>query len=160
LVGLDRRLKGEDRFKEKVAEDTRDHPELSIGEVVDSKHDAIRYTYQLGEDEYVRGTRNVCRALESRGYDMTHSQNFWSDPDYKGINTRWSTSEGQLLEVQFHTPASFAAKQETHASYKRLRNLPEEADDERAELSRHQRDVTAGIPVPNGVDAIKNYRQR
>ena len=43
--------------------------------------------------------------------------------EYKGINTRWVTQEGQRFEVQFHTSESFHAKQNvTHDAYERLRN--------------------------------------
>jgi hypothetical protein len=44
-----------------------------------------------------------------------YSKNYWTDAEYKGINTRWVTAEGQRFEVQFHTPDSFHAKhQVTH----------------------------------------------
>ena len=62
--------------------------------------------------------------LEAREYRMVYSKNHWcDDPEYKGINTRWVTPEGQRFEVQFHTAESYHAKQEvTHGSYERLRN--------------------------------------
>jgi hypothetical protein len=48
---------------------------------------------------------------------MYQSTNYWGDPEYKGINTRWITRQGQRFEVQFHTPESFHAKQQvTHES--------------------------------------------
>ena len=46
---------------------------------------------------------------------MIYSKNHWrDDPEYKGINTRWITPEGQRFEVQFHTAESFHAKQQSH----------------------------------------------
>src|SRR6516162_11062269 len=61
--------------------------------------------------------------VESRGHEMYYSKNYWADPEYKGINTRWVTPEGQRFEVQFHTPDSFHAKhQVTHLAYERIRD--------------------------------------
>ena len=159
LVGLDYRLKGEDRFKEKLSASVRDNPEASIGELAGLQHDAIRYTYQFDMDNYVRGFEAVRRRLEENGYELMRIRNSWDDPDYKGINTRWRTPEGQLFEVQFHTPESFAAKQETHGVYERLRS-PKTPTEERGVLEEYQRDVTSRIAVPAGVDSIKDYRRR
>ena len=90
---------------------------------------------------------------------MVYSKNHWrDDPEYKGINTRWVTPEGQRFEVQFHTAESYHAKQEvTHGSYERLRS-PLTQDDE-----RHGLDVcfsgkcAAGSAVPDGASAIADY---
>ena len=52
---------------------------------------------------------------------MYLSRNSWGNLEYKGINTRWVTQEGQRFEVQFHTPESFHAKQNiTHEAYERI----------------------------------------
>jgi hypothetical protein len=54
---------------------------------------------------------------------MYRSTNHWADPEYKGINTRWITQQGQRFEVQFHTPESFHAKEIlTHKAYERIRD--------------------------------------
>ena len=101
---------------------------------------------------------DIKERLETSGYTMYYSDNHWSDTQYKGINTRWTTSEGQRFEVQFHTPESFHAKQKiTHASYERLRN-PLTGDGERRELMTFQQEVCSWITVPEGVADIPNYR--
>ncbi len=42
---------------------------------------------------------------------------------YKGINSRWRVpASRQIFEVQFHTYASFEAKQETHGAYEKMRS--------------------------------------
>jgi hypothetical protein len=91
---------------------------------------------------------------------MIYSKNHWRDDmDYKGINTRWVTPEGQRYEVQFHTAESFHAKQQiTHKAYERLRN-PLTHDDERQELRAFQREVCSWIATPDGVAAIEDYRR-
>jgi hypothetical protein len=90
---------------------------------------------------------------------MYYAENHWEDPQYKGVNTRWLTSEGQRFEVQFHTPESYHAKQEiTHGAYERVRNrLTTRA--EVAELQAFQREVSSWIPLPDGAKDIPNHRK-
>src|SRR5260370_38766447 len=90
---------------------------------------------------------------------MYQSANYWADPEYKGINTRWVTQQGQRFEVQFHTPESFHAKQGvTHEAYERLRS-PQTADEERRELEDFQRDVSSHLQVPDGAADIPDFKK-
>ncbi|HEY8482243.1 MAG TPA: hypothetical protein VIL71_20655 [Spirillospora sp.] len=158
LVGFEYRLKGEERFKEKVAErlaaDLRRNPR----EAAESVPDALRYTYQFSPKDYVRGYAEVTEHLRRRGYELVQSRNFWARSEYKGINSRWRTPDGRLFEVQFHTPESFEAKQLTHAAYELIRNP---RSDSRAveRMDDFQREVSAEIPMPDGVLDIPNYRK-
>lgn len=91
---------------------------------------------------------------------MYQSKNSWEDPEYKGINTRWVTPEGQRFEVQFHTPESYHAKQEvTHKAYERARN-PLTSKIEIQELKEFQREVSSWIPIPRGATDIPAYGRR
>jgi hypothetical protein len=90
---------------------------------------------------------------------MYYSKNSWTNPEYKGINTRWVTADGQRFEVQFHTPESFHAKHEvTHQAYERLRGT-QAVRSERAELHEFQREVSSWIPVPERVMEILDYKK-
>ena len=162
LEGLGHRLKGEERLKEKIAEKIEHEPDK------DTKRsrreqitDAIRYTFCFEPWNYTSGYWDMKQRMETREYRMIYSKNHWrDDPEYKGINTRWVTPEGQLFEVQFHTAESYHAKQEvTHGSYERLRS-PLTRDDERHELTV----VSAGsVPldsVPDGATAIADYQPK
>jgi hypothetical protein len=155
LEGLGHRLKGEERLKEKIAERLEHEPDRTPAEVARRIGDAIRYTFCFGPTEYTAGCRDVSRRLEERQYQMVYSKNHWrDDPEYKGINTRWVTPDGQRFEVQFHTSESYHAKEEvTHRSYERLRS-PRTPDDERQELRAYQQDVSRWITVPADAAAI------
>lgn len=119
--------------------------------------DAIRYTFEYPDDRYVAGVKADTQRLEDFGFERVDSRNTWASPEYKGINSRWRVSEnGQTFEVQFHTQASFEAKQVTHAVYERLRN-PATSRAEQDRLARYQREVTARIPVQRGVMDIPDY---
>ena len=160
LMGLDRRLKGDDRCKEKVEREVRqmtDRSGDSVDSIVNGIHDIVRYTYAFSEDRYTLGYYQVRGSLEERDYKLLFVRNEWENPEYKGVNTRWRSPEGQMLEIQFHTGASFEGKQLTHSAYERLRS-DSASDDERFELEQFQRIVSAKIPVPEAGTEIPNYR--
>ncbi|HEX4658148.1 MAG TPA: hypothetical protein VH307_12245, partial [Streptosporangiaceae bacterium] len=132
LEGLKFRLKGEDRLKEKIADELGITPAMKPEDAIRKVKDAIRYTFCFDSASYSDGYWDVKQRLEEREYRMVYSKNHWrDDPEYKGINTRWVTPEGHRFEVQFHTRESYYAKQElTHRSYERIRN-PLTRDDDR-----------------------------
>jgi len=159
LEGLEHRRKGDDRLKEKIADllDTG-APDATIGEILRQIPDAIRYTFCAELDNYKDVYWDIKERLEARGYEMQYSENHWSDTQYKGINTRWITSDAQRFEVQFHTAESYHAKQHiTHEAYERLRN-PLTQDDERRELMVFQQEVCSWVTTPEGAADIPNYR--
>jgi hypothetical protein len=161
LAGLGFRRKGEVRLKEKIADSLRIAPAKMPDEVVREIPDAIRYTFCFAPEKYVDGYWDVKQRLEARTYRMVYSKNHWrDDPEYKGINTRWITTEGDRFELQFHTPESYHAKQEvTHSSYERIRNRLT-GRVERRELEEFQRDVCTRITAPEDVASIPDYEER
>jgi hypothetical protein len=158
LVGLEHRLKGEERLKEKIAEKIEHEPNKAPNEAARQINDGIRYTFCFDAMDYASGYWDVKQRLETHEYRMVYSKNHWrDDPEYKGINTRWVTPEGQRFEMQFHTAESYHAKQEvTHGSYERLRS-PLTQDDERHALRLYQQEVCSWITVPDGASAIVDY---
>ena len=81
---------------------------------------------------------------------MIYSKNHWRDDlEYKGINTRWVTPEGQRFEVQFHTAESFHAKQQiTHKAYERVRNPLTAMMTSGGDIEAFQREVCSWIAMP------------
>lgn len=155
LVGLEYRLKSPERIKEKVAEAVKEQPELSPEQALGEVPDAIRFTFCYGEDGYAAGVSADLDKLREHGFDLAKPlKNSWESDQYRGINTQWrEPSTGQLFEVQFHTEASFEAKQLTHIAYERIRD-PETSDLELDELEHFQRQVCAKIPIPPGAITI------
>ena len=159
LAGFDRRIKGEDRLKEKVAEQAAAEPDKSSSAILRRFPDALRFTCCFEPDHYNRGYYDIRARLEDVGHEMYQSTNYWADPEYKGINTRWVTQQGQRFEVQFHTPESFHAKQDvTHEAYERLRS-PQTTDEERRELEDFQREVSSHVQVPDGAADIPDFKK-
>jgi hypothetical protein len=160
LEGYEHRRKGEDRLKEKIAEGLATiSPDASPEEIVVQVPDAIRYTFCFQPETYTRGYYDIKERMESRGYEMYESRNSWGDAEYKGINTRWVTSDAQRFEVQFHTPESFHAKEHiTHAAYERIRSRLT-SDVERSELEEFQREVSSWIQVPGSAISIPDFKK-
>ena len=157
LAGLENRLKGEDRLGEKVSQAMTERGR-TFTEALTSVKDAIRYTLCYPHDQYTEGVYADCDRLAGSGFERVERRNSWTHEEYKGINSRWRVPDsGQLFEVQFHTQASYEAKQETHWAYEKLRD-PATSKAEQEALSAYQCKVTARIPIPPGAAAIPDYR--
>ena len=156
LAGLEHRLKERYRIEEKVVETVEERGH-GVEEAFGMVKDAIRYTFCYSDEGYAAGVNRDCGRMEDAGFERSDLRNSWQHDEYKGINTRWRFPESnQLFEVQFHTEASLAAKEETHDAYKQLRTLPED-DAEVGHLRAYQREVTAKVPVPPGALDISDY---
>jgi hypothetical protein len=162
LAGFDKRFKGEDRLKEKIADEIRSTPGTTPTQALAAVPDAVRFTFLYSETGYTAGTRNDVERLEGRGFIQVARRNTWTSDQYKGINTRWREPEsGVMFEVQFHTQASLEAKELTHKAYERIRSMTKEtteANREVAELKEFQSEVNTKIPIPPGVTEYEDYR--
>jgi hypothetical protein len=155
LIGLEHHLKGTERLKEKVAAALEEQPNLTPGQALSAVPDAIRFTLTYSDQQYTAGLTADLERLTASGCELAKPlKNGWESDQYKGINTQWrEPATGQLFEVQFHTQASYEAKQLSHAAYERIRN-PQTSDAELPELEDFQRKVCAKIPIPPGATDI------
>jgi len=162
LAGFEHRFKGQDRLKEKVADEIRSTPGITPAQAVSTVPDAVRFTYKYDDTAYTAGVRKDVERLEASGFVQVERRNTWTSDQYKGINSRWQDPEsGVTFEVQFHTKASLEAKELTHKAYERIRSITEqtpETDRETAELREFQRQVNAQVPIPPGVTEYEDYR--
>lgn len=159
LVGIEQCLKGRDRIKDKIhgtINDFNRSPEQAVSLVPDT----IRYTFQYEEARYSQGVRMDIARLQGNGFKLDKLKNYWSNDEYRGINSRWTELEtGQRFEVQFHTQISFEAKSLTHSAYKRLRTQQADRFEEMV-LEAFQKKVVAEVPVPPGAADIPDYPER
>jgi hypothetical protein len=159
LIGFEHRLKGRDRINEKVyamIKESGFSPENAVSHVPD----AIRYTFAYREARYTQGVWTDIERLKGEGFKLHTLKNFWSDDQYKGINSQWIEPDtGQRFEVQFHTHISFEAKQLTHLAYERIRTKQADAFEELV-LEAFQGKVAADVPVPPGATDIPDYLER
>jgi hypothetical protein len=143
-------LKSSERFKEKLAKMISLEPDVAPGDLAAKIHDGIRYTFLFEDEFYSEGVNEAENRLNDKGYTLVWRKPSWSGEEYKGINSQWrDTGSGQLFEVQFHTPASWDAKQRTHDSYEKIES-PATTPEERTRLRAYEREVAASVPVPPG----------
>jgi hypothetical protein len=143
-----------------VTEKLAAQPDRTSEEIIREIPDAIRYTCCFKANDYAHGVAEIKEGLGRCGYEMYYSENYWSNAEYKGINSRWVNADGQRFEVQFHTAESFHAKHEvTHRAYERIRN-PATSDGERLELRAFQRDVSSWILIPPGAEDVPNSKEK
>jgi hypothetical protein len=156
LAGFDRRLKEPDSLKRKVASDLLDNPNASARDLLSQIKDSVRYTYKIPDQAYADGVRQAVSAMKARGYEPVAGswKNVWSSEGYKGINSAWRDPvTGHVFEVQFHTPASFDAKMQTHGLYEQIR-LPSTPPDVARNLQQQQNDIFGQVSVPPGASNI------
>ena len=155
LMGLEHHLKGTERLKEKVATALEEQPNLTPRQALSAVPDAIRFTLSYSDERYTAAVTADLSRLTACGCELAKPlKNLWEGDQYKGINTQWrEPATAQLFEVQFHTQASYEAKQLSHAAYERIRN-PQTSDAELPELEDFQRKVCAKIPIPPGATDI------
>jgi hypothetical protein len=158
LAGLRHMLKGEDRLKEKIADELA-APGLSVREALGKVSDAVRYTFSYGPQRYAGGVLTDAERLKAEGFELIKLKNLWTDEQYKGINSQWRRPEtGLRFEVQFHTQESLEAKELTHGAYERIRGSVTLT--ERAELQNFQRRANSLLVTPEGTAEIKDYREK
>jgi hypothetical protein len=152
-------LKSADRFKEKFAKLIQRHPGESPETLINQIHDAIRYTFLSDTADYVKGIWQTTDNLQSQGYELIVRINNWGESEYKGVNTRWRDHEsGLLFEIQFHTPESRDAKQQTHAAYEKINDVRTPVG-EVERLRQYQQEVSVQVPMPPGWQSIPGYRK-
>ncbi len=79
---------------------------------------------------------------------------------YNGISQHLGRHTGQKFEVQFHTPDSFAMKDQVlHPLYEESR-LATVTAARKIELNDQMAGLAAGLEVPSGVGSIRQHRLR
>jgi hypothetical protein len=152
-------LKEPDRFKEKLADSIARNPDKSAAELAYEIPDAVRYTFTFPEENYCEGMWDVHRRAEEQGYELEVRRNSWASAEYKGINCRWfDNTSGQLFEIQFHTQASWEAKQLTHHAYERFKD-PRTPPSEVQHLRVYQKGISGSVGIPPGAVDIPDYRK-
>jgi hypothetical protein len=155
----DRALKSPDRFKERFADLIARQPDKSAEELSHDVHDGIRYAFIFGTEHYAEGTLQVHSRLKGNGFELEARWNGWESREYKGINSRWRDPAHDLVfEVQFHTPSSWDAWQQAHASYKQIID-PRTSPAERTRLRVIHAEKSAVISAPPGCTTIPDFRK-
>ncbi len=149
LVGLDFRIKSEESLTRKIISDSHDK-EVSLEEALSAIADVLRYTLCAEEAIYTETVDSTLKKLTSSGMKVIGFKNTWGSEAYKGVNTKIETADGVIFELQFHTPKSFDAKQESHAYYEIVRS-EDATEEEKAEAQAKANVIFSSFPIPDGI---------
>jgi 2'-5' RNA ligase/lambda repressor-like predicted transcriptional regulator len=155
MEGLDFRVKGVDSLTDKIAD------KVALGaspaSAAASISDAVRYTAVYPEAAYAAGAENMVARLSREGYTV-RVKNYWGHETnpYRGINLALDKG-GQKVELQVHTPASFAKKQgRMHTLYEQARYAKDPA--EVARLNTAMWDEMSDLSAPRGAELVGRRR--
>jgi hypothetical protein len=159
LAGLEHMVKGEDRLKEKLADELAGKNK-TVREALNEVPDAVRFTLCYDSRHYADGVLADVELLKEEGFELVKLKNLWEDNQYKGVNSQWRRPDsGSRFEMQFHTFESLEAKELTHEAYERIRGSAITAA-ERREARGFQRQVNAALSTPLGIDRIKDHPEK
>ena len=129
-------------------------PGAALRPVIAEVNDTVRYTLVAPDDRYVAAVATVVASLRGQGLQLVRGRDFWPSPRYRGLNlTLADARTGRLVEVQVHTPSSWAATQGTHRDYERMRVTGLDPA-ERALLSERIGREYAQVPTPAGITGL------
>ena len=147
LVGIDYRLKGRASLTRKMNTMFSEEGFL-LDDIPANISDALRYTQVFDPEDYARGMARTMASLQDEGYDVLKFKNYWGGDMYQGVNTVIRGPNGQVFELQFHTPQSFHTKEFiTHKWYEAARKLPISHPDRKA-LERKMASVWRHVGSP------------
>ena len=152
LQGLDYRLKSTDSLARKITSDA-DEDQVSLAAAAAGISDVLRYTLTCSDANYSTMVPQAMAALTEKGYRVEKFRNAWGGKFYQGVNVHLMSPAGVRVELQFHTPQSFAVKQASHAVYEIRRN-PASSAEEVEEATRLSIAYNAAVVVPEGARAI------
>jgi hypothetical protein len=124
-------------------------------------HNALRYVMVFPEERFTDDSRTALHGLQRAGLLKTQVRNYFLQqaPIFRGVSAVLSTEDGFTFAVQFHTPASYHAKCDTHDTRKNIQRQLRSPHPDPLELQNYQRSLQdrydAGkVPVPKDVHLI------
>jgi hypothetical protein len=123
MEGLDFRLKSEKSLNVKIYEKMMEDESMTVEDAMADIRDSVRYTMTFNAEQFRDKCKDAVAALKANGYEVVKIKNYFKHGDgtYKGVNCNFSKN-GQVFELQFHTPESYDIKQnKSHIIYDQLK---------------------------------------
>lgn len=116
MIGLDFRLKRPESLSRKIQSEVLEAKEkgetITFKEAVDRMGDVARFTSVFDPENFQENADKVLRDLQAKGYEIVKFKNFFQPgASYKGLNTNLRDKNGNMFELQFHTPESMKIKE-------------------------------------------------
>lgn len=152
LQGLEYRLKTMDSLARKIESDAEED-QVSLMAAASGVSDVLRYTLTCSAEDYSEMVPKALAVLTEKGYSVEKFHNAWGGKFYQGVNVHLLSPFGTRVELQFHTPQSFAIKQASHEVYEIRRN-PASTAEEIEEATRLSIAYNAEVVEPKGARDI------
>jgi hypothetical protein len=154
FVQLEQRVKSTDSLARKIDADAVTEFDGDRSRAADAVSDAVRYTLKVGDDNYATALSSTMAALEASGFTL-RIKNFWQSGDpYDGVNIK-AKKDGIEVEIQLHTPSSFAHKEGeggTHPIYKAYQ--VELNDSKRESMWNQMIEIARGVTKPSNYGSV------
>ena len=116
MIGLDFRLKRLSSLSRKIGSDIREAKEKGITltpqQAVANMGDVARFTSVFDPENFQQSVDKVLRDLQSKDYEIVKFKNFFQPgASYKGLNCNLKDKNGNIFELQFHTPETMKIKE-------------------------------------------------
>ena len=98
-------------------------------------------------------TQELVDSLAESGYQVMKFNNAWGGKYYQGVNVQLESPDGVPVELQLHTPQSFAIKQASHGVYE-IRRDPASTPEQVARAKRLSLAYNAQVRTPEGAEAL------
>lgn len=158
MYGLEYRLKQPTSMAGKIGSDSKEKG-ISLEDATKNIKDAIRYTSVSDTKNFVNNYNSIKKSLESKGYTETRCKNFFEkykrgESMHKSVQCTYKNKDGYEFELQFHTPASQAAKELKIPIYEERRKVG--ISEQRArELEAKMKDLAENVEDPPNIHKIK-----
>ena len=144
---LTQRLKSTNSLASKIDSDAEKKYGGDREEAADNIYDVVRYTLNVGEENYTANLERTLSTLKETGWEIVETKNFWKEGDpYDGVNMKIARN-GVKVELQLHTPKSHEIKEvKLHDDYKAYRY--EKNDGTRQKIWDRMVETAKAIPRP------------
>ena len=120
-------------------------------------NDILRYTYTISPEVLSEKVLKIIEIYKNSGYNTVEIENYWLDSQnpYNGINTILRSPQGQMFELQYHTPESFSIKNgKMHELYEKQRPIKDMNSREYLELGNQMIKLSNAMEIPRGIERV------
>ncbi|GAB2580531.1 hypothetical protein Aab01nite_57110 [Paractinoplanes abujensis] len=133
----------------------------TIHDALNLINDRVRFSVQVSSNRYGESVSSVLRGLQSKGYDVTDMENYWSDRGrHNGLNVTLTAPDGFVLEVQFPTQSSLDVGHDTHVHYEDVRRAelaPEVRVEAFLQILKINKEEGIYSELPRGLDLLNEF---
>jgi hypothetical protein len=147
--------KSQSSIARKIVEKQHENPELTIQQVAMQLRDLNRYTLICEHSEYCNHIINAQQKLADLGYrlyDHKQKKYFLPNEPYHGYHTSVIDANGNIFELQYHTPQSAHNQLEGHKLYEAFR--VSKPGSERDAIYHRMQQMWEGFTTPDGIDKL------